>query len=111
MNEIRIDPERTISDIDPNIFGGFAEHLGRCIYGGIYDPGSPHAAKHGLRTDVLAALKRLHLPVIRYPGGNFASGYRWMDGIGPLENRPARMDLAWESVESNRFGTNEFVMF
>jgi alpha-N-arabinofuranosidase len=111
MNEIRIDPERTISDIDPNIFGGFAEHLGRCIYGGVYEPDSPHADENGLRTDVLAALKRLRLPVIRYPGGNFASGYRWKDGIGPVEDRPARMDLAWESVESNRFGTNEFVTF
>ena len=111
MNEIRIDPERTICDIDQNIFGGFAEHLGRCIYGGIYEPDSPHTDENGLRTDVLAALKRLRLPVIRYPGGNFASGYRWMDGIGPLEDRPARMDLAWESVESNHFGTNEFVTF
>lgn len=111
MNEIRIDPERIISDISPNIFGGFAEHLGRCIYGGIYEPGSPLADTNGFRQDVLAALKRLKLPVIRYPGGNFASGYRWMDGIGPKENRPARMDLAWESVESNHFGTNEFVDF
>jgi alpha-N-arabinofuranosidase len=111
MNEIRIDPERIISDISPNIFGGFAEHLGRCIYGGIYEPCSPLADTNGFRKDVLAVLKRLKLPVIRYPGGNFASGYRWMDGIGPKENRPARMDLAWESVESNQFGTNEFVDF
>ncbi len=111
MNEIRIDPERTISDIDPNIFGGFAEHLGRCIYGGIYEPDSPLSDENGLRIDVMAALKRLRLPVIRYPGGNFASGYRWLDGVGPIEERPARIDLAWESVESNHFGTNEFVTF
>jgi alpha-N-arabinofuranosidase len=111
MNEIRIDPERVISDIDPNIFGGFAEHLGRCIYGGIYEPGSPLAEEQGYRKDVLATLKRLKLPVIRYPGGNFVSGYRWMDGVGPKETRPARMELAWEAVESNQFGTNEFVGF
>ncbi|MBN2238910.1 MAG: hypothetical protein JW712_03975 [Dehalococcoidales bacterium] len=110
-NVIKIDPERTISDIDPNIFGGFAEHLGRCIYGGIYEPDSPLAGEDGLRTDVMDALRRLRLPVIRYPGGNFASNYRWMDGIGPKESRPARMELAWHDVESNRFGTNEFVDF
>ncbi len=111
MNEIRLDPERIISDIDPNIFGGFAEHLGRCIYGGIYEPDSPLTDELGYRKDVLAALKRLKLPVIRYPGGNFVSGYRWRDGVGPVEERPARMELAWEAVESNRFGTNEFVTF
>jgi len=111
MNEIRIDPERVIGDISPNIFGGFAEHLGRCIYGGIYEPDSPLADTDGIRNDVLVALKRLRLPVIRYPGGNFASNYRWMDGVGPPEDRSARSDLAWGAVETNRFGTNEFVDF
>ncbi len=111
MNEIRIDPERVLSDIDPKIFGGFAEHLGRCIYGGVYDPGSTLADENGLRTDVLEYLKRLRLPVIRYPGGNFASGYRWMDGVGPPAERPARTDLAWNALETNRFGTNEFIGF
>lgn len=111
MNQIKIDPERTLGTIDRNIFGGFAEHLGRCIYGGIYDPDSPFADEHGLRTDVMAALRCLHLPVIRYPGGNFASGYRWMDGVGPLPERPTRTDLAWQAVETNRFGTNEFIGF
>ncbi len=95
MNHIKIDLERRISSIDRNIFGGFAEHLGRCIYGGIYEPESPLADEHGLRTDVMDALRRLQMPVMRYPGGNFVSGYRWMDGIGPLEDRPARTDLAW----------------
>lgn len=111
MNEIRVDLERTLGEIDRNIFGGFAEHLGRCIYGGIFEPDSPFADENGMRKDVIAALKRLRMPVIRYPGGNFASGYRWMDGVGPVENRPARSDLAWRATESNRFGTNEFVQF
>lgn len=111
MNQIVVDPERSLGTIDRNIFGGFAEHLGRCIYGGIYEPSSPHADARGLRTDVLAALRRLHMPLIRYPGGNFVSGYRWMDGIGPRQDRPARMELAWHTIESNHFGTNEFIEF
>ena len=111
MNSIRIDLERTLGAIDRNIFGGFAEHLGRCIYGGIYEPDSPLADEHGLRTDVLDALRRLRMPLIRYPGGNFASGYRWRDGIGPVTERPARADLAWFVTDPNHFGTNEFVRF
>ena len=110
-NRVTIDPTRTLAPIDPNIFGGFAEHLGRCIYGGIYEPESPHAGEDGLRKDVLDALKRLEMPVMRYPGGNFVSGYRWRDGVGPKEERRARMDLAWHDVEPNTFGTNEFVDF
>ena len=111
MNEIRIDLLRTLGDISPNLFGGFAEHLGRCIYGGIYEPGSPLADENGFRSDVMESLKRLSMPVIRYPGGNFVSGYRWMDGIGPIEERPARTDLAWHAEEPNHFGTNEFIQF
>jgi alpha-N-arabinofuranosidase len=111
MNHIVIDPARVSGEIDRNIFGGFAEHLGRCIYGGIYESGSPLADKDGFRTDVLAALRRLGMPVIRYPGGNFASGYRWRDGVGPASERPARTDLAWHDIETNLFGTNEFVGF
>ena len=109
MNKIKIDLERQIGKINPDIFGGFAEHLGRHIYGGIYEPGSPLADENGFRTDVLAAVKRLKMPVVRYPGGNFVSGYRWRDGIGPKEERPARVELAWEDIESNHFGTDEFV--
>ena len=108
---IKIDPERTIGAIDRNIFGGFAEHLGRCIYGGIYEPDSPFADEDGLRRDVLDALRRLRMPLIRYPGGNFVSGYRWRDGVGPKEDRPVRMELAWHDLEPNAFGTNEFVDF
>ena len=111
MNSIRIDLERTLGAIDRNIFGGFAEHLGRCIYGGIYEPDSPLADEHGLRTDVLDALRRLRMPLIRYPGGNFASGYRWRDGVGSVSERPARADLAWFVTDPNHFGTNEFVRF
>ncbi|MFU8888231.1 MAG: alpha-N-arabinofuranosidase [Trueperaceae bacterium] len=108
-HRVSIDPLRTIAPIDRNVFGGFAEHLGRCIYGGIYEPGSPLADQDGVRTDVLEALKRLRTPVIRYPGGNYVSGYRWRDGVGPREERQARMDLAWHDLEPNTFGTNEFV--
>ena len=111
MNQINIDPERTLGDIERNIFGGFAEQLGRCIYGGIYDPDSSLADEDGLRSDLRAALQRLNMPIVRYPGGNFASGYRWMDGIGPRQERPGRHDLAWNAVESNQFGTNEFIRF
>ncbi|MEW6580488.1 MAG: alpha-L-arabinofuranosidase C-terminal domain-containing protein [Chloroflexota bacterium] len=111
MNRISIDLQRTLGTLDRNVFGGFAEHLERCIYGGIYDPESPHADERGLRTDVIAALRRLRMPVIRYPGGNFVSGYRWEDGVGPREKRPVRLDLAWHTTESNQFGTNEFIEF
>ncbi len=111
MNTIKIDLDRRSGSVDPNLFGGFAEHLGRCIYGGICDPGSPLADEDGLRTDVLDALRRLKMPVMRYPGGNFVSGYRWIDGVGPVETRPARPELAWGTVEPNHFGTNEFIKF
>jgi alpha-N-arabinofuranosidase len=106
-----IDTNRTISPISPLLFSGFAEHMGRCIYEGIYDPASPHADKDGLRQDVLAALRELNFRAIRYPGGNFLSGYRWQDGIGPREQRPRRRDLAWQSIETNQFGTDEFMQF
>jgi alpha-N-arabinofuranosidase len=111
MNRIKIDPERIIGEVARNIFGGFVEHLGRCIYGGIYEPGSPLADEQGFRKDVLDALKRLGIAIVRYPGGNFASGYRWRDGVGPVSERPARTDLAWNDIETNHFGTNEFIEF
>jgi alpha-N-arabinofuranosidase len=109
--KIYLDPNRTIAPISPLLFGGFAEHMGRCIYEGIYDPGSPLADENGLRKDVLEALREQGFTVIRYPGGNFLSGYNWLDGVGPKEQRPRRRELAWQSIETNQFGTNEFVRF
>jgi alpha-N-arabinofuranosidase len=109
--QIYLDTNRIISPISPLLFSGFAEHLGRCIYEGIYDPASPHADENGLRTDVLAALRELNFRSMRYPGGNFLSGYRWLDGVGPRDQRPRRRDLAWQSIETNQFGTNEFMNF
>ncbi len=108
---IDLDTRRVISPISPLLFSGFAEHMGRCIYEGIYDPASPHADANGLRQDVLAALRELNFRAMRYPGGNFLSGYRWEDGIGPREQRPRRRDLAWQSIETNQFGTDEFMAF
>jgi alpha-N-arabinofuranosidase len=108
MNRIKIDLERVVSDIDRNIFGGYLENL---VYGGIYHPQSPHADKEGLRTDILSALDRWKLPNMRFPGGNFASGYRWKEGIGPVEARPVSHNLAWNSIVSNHFGTDEFIKF
>ncbi|RFU31887.1 hypothetical protein B7463_g4494, partial [Scytalidium lignicola] len=106
---INVDISRRLSKIDPNIYGGFTEHMGRCIYGGIYDPASPLSDANGFRTDVISALRELDIPVIRYPGGNFVATYHWLDGVGPRENRPVRPELAWLGTETNEFGTNEFM--
>ncbi|MFC4456536.1 alpha-N-arabinofuranosidase [Deinococcus sonorensis] len=108
---VRLNTQRTVSEISPLIFGGFAEHMGRCIYEGIYDPASPLADERGFRSDVMAALKETNYRIMRYPGGNFVSGYRWTDGIGPREQRPRRRALAWRSIESNQFGPHEFMEF
>lgn len=102
-------PSFAIAAVESTIFGGFLEHMGRCVYEGIYDPTSVHADEHGCRTDVLGALAELAFSVIRYPGGNFASGYHWRDGVGPADARPTVRELAWQSIEPNRFGTDEFV--
>ncbi len=110
-SRIYIDTNRVISEISPLLFSGFAEHMGRCIYEGIYEPASPHADENGLRTDVMDALRDLNFRAMRYPGGNFLSGYRWEDGIGPKDQRPRRRDLAWQSIETNQFGTDEFMQF
>ncbi|MCB8979929.1 MAG: alpha-N-arabinofuranosidase [Ardenticatenaceae bacterium] len=110
-SQIFVDTNRTIAPISPLLFGGFIEHMGRCVYEGIYDPKSPLADEHGLRKDVLAALKDQAYTVMRYPGGNFLSGYNWLDGVGPKEKRPSRRELAWQSTETNQFGTNEFMDF
>lgn len=104
-----IDSDRVISPIDPHLFGSFLEHLGRAIYGGIYEPGSKLADQNGFRTDVMKEVRDLGVPIIRYPGGNFVSGYHWLDGVGPKKNRPVVLDRAWNSIETNQFGTNEFL--
>jgi alpha-N-arabinofuranosidase len=111
MDRIGIDLDQRIGNIDRNIFGGFVEHLGRCVYGGIYEPDSPRSGPDGLRMDVLDAARRLRYANIRYPGGNYVSAYRWRDGVGPVQERPGRYDPAWDSVEPNTFGTNEFMGF
>jgi alpha-N-arabinofuranosidase len=110
-SKVLIDLERRIAPIDPKLFGGFLEHMGRAIYEGIYDPASPLSDERGFRCDVLAALKELNPPVIRYPGGNFLSGYHWLDGVGARDKRPVRRDLAWRSIETNQFGTDEFIAY
>jgi alpha-L-arabinofuranosidase len=109
--QVLLDSNRTIAPISPLLFGGFVEHMGRCVYEGIYDPGSPLADANGLRKDVIEAMRDQAYTVIRYPGGNFLSGYNWLDGVGPKEKRPRRRELAWQSIETNQFGTNEFMQF
>ena len=106
---IMFDRDFAIGDTDPRLFGAFVEHLGRCVYGGIYEPDHPTADEKGFRRDVLDLVKELGPTIIRYPGGNFVSGYNWEDGVGPKDKRPKRLDLAWFSTEPNTFGTNEFM--
>jgi alpha-L-arabinofuranosidase len=106
---ISIDRDFTVSEVPHRLFGSFVEHMGRCVYTGIYEPGHPTADEQGFRKDVLALTKELGATVVRYPGGNFVSGYNWEDGIGPVENRPRRLDGAWHTLETNAFGLHEFV--
>ena len=106
---VALDPHFTIGAIDRRMFGTFVEHLGRCVYDGIYEPGHPEADDQGFRRDVLALVKELGVTTVRYPGGNFVSGYKWEDGVGPRESRPRRLDLAWHSLETNEVGLHEFV--
>jgi alpha-N-arabinofuranosidase len=97
-----------IGEVDNRIFGSFIEHLGRAVYNGIYEPVHPQADEKGFRKDVISLVRELDVPIVRYPGGNFVSGYNWEDGVGPVEQRPARLDLAWATLESNKIGLNEF---
>jgi alpha-L-arabinofuranosidase len=108
---IKIDTDRVISDIDPMIYGNFIEHLGRCIDGGVFQEGSRLSDANGFRKDVLDATKNLNIGILRWPGGNFSSNYNWRDGIGPRDKRPPRLEMAWGTVESNRFGTHEFLQY
>ncbi|MCC6176961.1 MAG: alpha-N-arabinofuranosidase [Chloroflexi bacterium] len=111
MATIKVDLDRQIGQVDRRIFGGFIEHLGRCIYGGIFEEGSRLSDERGFRRDVLDALRPLQMPLLRWPGGNFVSGYHWVDGVGPRDERPRKSELAWLGEESNRFGTDEFIEY
>lgn len=106
--KITLDPAFRVGSVDPRLFGTFVEHMGRCVYTGIFEPGHPTAGEDGFRRDVLELVRQLGPTVVRYPGGNFVSGYRWEDGVGPVEGRPRRLDLAWRAVESNAMGVDEF---
>jgi len=109
VTKVYVDTRRPIGPLDANVFGSFLEHLGRAIYEGIYDPGSSLSDSNGFRKDVLADIRELGVPIIRYPGGNFVSGYNWVDGIGPKQDRPKVLDKAWNSLNTNQFGTDEFM--
>jgi alpha-N-arabinofuranosidase len=102
-------PDFQVGAVDPRLYGSFIEHLGCAVYGGIYEPGHPTADEEGFRGDVIDLIKEIDVPVVRYPGGNFVSGYNWEDGVGPKDQRPRRVELAWKSIETNQFGLNEFV--
>ena len=106
--KINADKGRVISEISDRIYGSFIEHLGRAVYGGIYEPGHETADDQGFRKDVMEMIRDLRVPIVRYPGGNFVSGYNWEDGTGPKEKRPKKMELAWSSVEPNEVGIDEF---
>ena len=106
--KLRVERDFTVGTTDPWLFGSFIEHLGRAVYGGIYEPGHPQAGADGFRRDTAALIRELGITTVRYPGGNFVSGYNWEDGVGPQALRPRRPDLAWRSVETNQFGVDEF---
>jgi alpha-L-arabinofuranosidase len=101
-------PAFTVAPVPRRLFGSFVEHMGRCVYTGIFEPGHPSADADGLREDVLDLVRELGVSTVRYPGGNFVSNYRWEDGVGPVADRPRRLDLAWHTTETNRFGLGEF---
>jgi alpha-L-arabinofuranosidase len=107
--KVYADTRRTIAPVNREVFGSFLEHLGRAIYEGIYDPQSKLADANGFRKDMIDEIRTLGVPIIRYPGGNFVSGYDWLDGIGPKQNRPVVLDKAWNTIDSNQFGTDEFM--
>lgn len=109
MTALRIFPDVVQNAIDPRLYGSFIEHLGRAVYSGIYEPGHPTADAAGFRQDVLALVRELDVPMVRYPGGNFVSAYDWEDGVGPKDKRPRRLDYAWGVTETNQFGTDEFM--
>jgi len=106
---LSIDKNFVIGEVDKRIYGSFIEHLGRAVYEGIYQPENAYADEQGMRKDVIELVRKLNIPIVRYPGGNFVSGYNWEDGVGPKKDRPEKLDLAWSVIESNQFGLNEFI--
>ncbi|HUX40582.1 MAG TPA: alpha-N-arabinofuranosidase [Rectinemataceae bacterium] len=106
---LHLDREFTVGEVDRRLFGSFIEHLGRAVYGGIYEPGHPEADESGFRRDVIELIRELGISLVRYPGGNFVSSFKWEDSVGPRDLRPRRLDLAWRAVEPNLFGLNEFM--
>src|SRR5438309_2245606 len=106
---VYLDSRRVVAPLDRNLFGSFLEHLGRAIYEGVYDPGSKLSEANGFRKDVISEIRQMGVPIVRYPGGNFVSGYNWLDGVGPKESRPRVLDKAWNAINTNQFGTNEFM--
>jgi len=108
---VYVDTRRTIAPLDRNLFGSFLEQLGRALYEGVYDPGSKLSEPNGFRKDVIEEVRTLGVPIVRYPGGNFVSGYNWLDGIGPKQDRPRVLDKAWNSLNTNQFGTDEFMLW
>ena len=111
QSKVTLSKDYKISKIDNRVFGSFIEHLGRAVYGGIYEPGHPAADANGFRKDVMDLIRQIDVPLVRYPGCNVVSGYRWEDGVGPVEERPRRLELAWSTTEPNTFGTNEFMQW
>ncbi|GAA2025061.1 alpha-N-arabinofuranosidase [Pseudokineococcus marinus] len=105
---LTLDPDFTVGPVPRRLFGSFAEHMGRCVYTGIFEPDHPTADADGLRQDVLELTREVGPTVVRYPGGNFVSGYDWEDGVGPRDARPRRLDRAWRTIETNQFGLDEF---
>jgi alpha-N-arabinofuranosidase len=105
---VSLDPDLAVAPVNRRTFGSFVEHLGRCVYGGIVDPKHPASTEEGFRQDVIELVREMGVTVVRYPGGNFVSGYRWEDGVGPRSQRPVRLDPAWRSIESNQVGLGEF---
>ncbi|MEE6288903.1 alpha-N-arabinofuranosidase [Georgenia sp. MJ173] len=106
---VNLHADDVVAPVNRRVFGSFVEHMGRCVYTGIFEPGHVEADENGFRQDVLALVRELGVTLVRYPGGNFVSGYRWEDGVGPVEERPTRLDYAWRSTETNEFGLNEFM--
>jgi alpha-L-arabinofuranosidase len=109
--KLAVDPSFTVAPVNQRVFGSFVEHMGRCVYTGLYEPGHPTSDDSGFRGDVLELVRELGVTAVRYPGGNFVSGYKWEDGVGPVDRRPTRLDPAWRTIETNAFGLNEFMQW